>query len=96
MLAMFNANGYPLQFITYLGKQIISHEDVTPPPEDLVKEFFNLVDPAKKNRAVLPYIKGLTEPLTNMTSKSPTNPSKRYNNISHLPKTDPPQRNKLM
>ncbi len=36
----------------------------TPPPEELVRLFFELVEP-KTNRsyAVLPYIKGLTEPL---------------------------------
>ena len=39
-------------------------EQKTPSPEELVREFFERIDPsAKVDHAVLPYIKGLTEPL---------------------------------
>ena len=37
-----NANGFHLKFITDVEKQITSHKDVTPLPEDLVKEFFSI------------------------------------------------------
>ena len=38
-------------------------QDVTPSPEELVRVFFESVEPSTKEYAVLPYIRGLTEPL---------------------------------
>ena len=38
-------------------------QDATPSPEELVCEFFENAEPSTKKYAVLPYIRGLTEPL---------------------------------
>ena len=46
--------------------------DVLPTPEELVGQFFALVEPpaTPNSYAVLPYIKGLTEPLTRILKKN--------------------------
>ena len=58
-------NVYPMNFITHVYKRQRKTE-VIPEPEELVREFFASVDPpvTSSGYAVLPYIKGLTEPLT--------------------------------
>jgi hypothetical protein len=58
------SNGYPKKFLQQVEQKHVMFENRTPPPEELVRSFFDLVEP-KTNRsyAVLPYIKGLTEPL---------------------------------
>ena len=59
-------NGYPRKFLQKVErKRAIRQEKASSPePEELVKEFFDLVEPQSSySYAVLPYIKGLTEPL---------------------------------
>ena len=58
------SNGYPKKFLQQVEQKHVMFENRMPPPEELVRSFFDLVEP-KTNRsyAVLPYIKGLTEPL---------------------------------
>ncbi len=58
------SNGYPKKFLQQVEQKRVMLKNRTPPPEELVRSFFELVEP-KTNRsyAVLPYIKGLTEPL---------------------------------
>jgi hypothetical protein len=58
------SNGYPKKFLQQVEQKRVMFENKTPPPEDLVRSFFELVEP-KTNRsyAVLPYIKRQTEPL---------------------------------
>ena len=58
------SNGYPKKFLQQGEQKRVMFKNRTPPPEELVKSFFELVEP-KTNRsyAVLPYIKGLTKPL---------------------------------
>ncbi len=58
------SNGYPKKFLQQVEQKRVMFKNRTPPPEELVRSFFELVEP-KTNRsyAVLPYIKGLTEPL---------------------------------
>jgi hypothetical protein len=58
------SNGYPKKCLQQVEQKRVMFENRTPPPEELVRSFFDLVEP-KTNRsyAVLPYIEGLTEPL---------------------------------
>ncbi len=64
VLKALAANGYPQKFLTEVEKKCALREQKTPSPEKLVCEFFERVDPRTKvDHAVLPYIKGLTEPL---------------------------------
>ncbi len=64
VLKALAANGYPQKFLADVEKKRALREQKTPSPEKLVREFFERVDPSTKvDHAVLPYIKGLTEPL---------------------------------
>ena len=58
------ANGYPKKVISTFIKS--KEPNPAPQPEQLVKEFFDMVEPPIYDRhfATLPYIKGITEPLT--------------------------------
>ena len=64
------SNGYPRKFITDVQKRQ-RKTDMTPEPEELVREFFASVDPptTSSGYAVLPYIKSLTEPITRVLRK---------------------------
>jgi hypothetical protein len=59
-------NGYPNKFLQQVEHKRIIQQNQTPSPEELVRLFFDSVE-TKTNYnyayAVLPYIKGLTEPL---------------------------------
>jgi hypothetical protein len=58
------SNGYPKKFIQQVESNRVKRQNRTPPPEELVRMFFDVVEPKSNyNYAVLPYIKGLTEPL---------------------------------
>ena len=64
------SNGYPTKFIEDVQRRQ-KKSKVTPQPEELVREFFALVDRPTKptGYAVLRYIKGFTEPLTRVLRK---------------------------
>ena len=58
------SNGYPLKFLQEIEKKQAMRLVKALSPEELVKEFFDLVEPQSHySYAVLPYIKGQTEPL---------------------------------
>ena len=63
-------NGYPQKLISSL---IVKHKrkTITPSPEELVRTFFESIErtPQHNGDAVLPYIKGVTEPLQRTLSK---------------------------
>ena len=90
-----NSNGYPTKFINDVYKRLKTNKE-TAAPEELVREFFALVDPptTSRNYAVLPYIKGLTEPLTRVLRNfdirvfNLINQLKQSNKNSHHLKTD--------
>ena len=70
VIAELEANGYPSSVIsTILNKKPPS--PTVPPPEELVSMFFKWVDPSDthKDFACLPYISGLSEPLTRLLCK---------------------------
>ena len=64
------ANGYPPTVISNILKK--KSAPTTPPPEDLVSMFFKWADPSDTSLgfACLPYIRGLTEPLTRLLRKN--------------------------
>lgn len=58
------SNGYPKKFLEEVERKRNMKQEKIPSPEELVKLFFDNVEPKPNNDyAVLPYIKGLTEPL---------------------------------
>ena len=73
--AALESNGYPSKLIHDLQTKK-TRPPPNLPPEELVGMFFNLVESteSRKSFASLPYIKGVTEPLTrvlkNMISRS--------------------------
>ena len=63
-----DSNGYPTNLITQITKKCLPPP--VPTPEELVGTFFKCVDPPlTRGFATLPYIKGLTEPLTRSLKK---------------------------
>ena len=57
-------NGYPRKFLQEVERKRAIRQEKASSPEELVKEFFELVEPQSSySYAVLPYIKGLIEPL---------------------------------
>ena len=65
------SNGYPSATISNILKKT-STPEIIPSPEELVGMFFRLIDPPDPQNgfAVLPYIKGVTEPLTRILNKN--------------------------
>ena len=57
------SNGYPRALISMVTKTQTAK--TTPSPENLVRQFFELVDPSEPSTGyvTLPYIKGITKPL---------------------------------
>ena len=88
------SNGYPQSFISNTLKKKPPPE-TTPSPEELVGMFFKWADPnSDRGFAVLPYIKGLTEPLTKLLRnngiRTTSRPLKTLQQESVSPKSRPP------
>ena len=62
--AALHSNGYPSKITEDIIRKKTKPPPSTPTPEELVGMFFNWVEPPYRNFATLPYIKGITEPLT--------------------------------
>ncbi len=63
MTTVYNYRLYTYASVEVEKKRAL-REQKTPSPEELVRKFFERVDPSTKvDHTVLPYIKGLTEPL---------------------------------
>ena len=66
----YESTEYPQVLLSNIRKRIERKQnDSVPSPEILAREFFELVDPIKNSHAVLPYIKGITEPITRILKK---------------------------
>ena len=89
------SNGYPSKFI-YDVQTKKSQSSTVPSPEELVGMFFKLVDPtmSRNSFASLPYIKGVTEPLTRVLKKHEitvvNKPLKMLQQEFPIPKSRPP------
>ena len=68
------SNGYPSATVSNILKKK-STSEVIPSPEELVGMFFKWTDPPESQNgfAVLPYIKGVTEPLTTILNNRSAN-----------------------
>ena len=54
-------NGYPRKFLQEIGKKQAMKQEKALSSEELVNQFFDLVEPPTNySHAILPYIKGLT------------------------------------
>ncbi|XP_068705523.1 uncharacterized protein [Montipora foliosa] len=63
--AALHSNGYPKKIAAGVIRKKARPPPPTPTPEELVGMFFKWVEPTnRRNFAVLPYIKGIMEPLT--------------------------------
>ena len=63
--AALHSNGYPIKIAADVIRKKARSPPPTPTPEELVGMFFKWAEPTnRRNFAVLPYIKGITEPLT--------------------------------
>ena len=76
-------------------------QEFLPPPEDLVRMFFECVEPKLNcSYAVLPYIKGLTEPLKRLLKQHDirvtSKPLYTLEKMFPSPKDRPPPKTKLM
>ena len=89
------SNGYLSNFI-YDVQTKKTESSTVPSPEELVGMFFKLVDPtmSRNSFASLPYIKGVTEPLTRVLKKHEiTNVNKPLRTLQQefqIPKSRPP------
>ena len=89
------SNGYPPSFISNILKKKPPPE-TTPSPEELVGMFFKWADPSNSDSgfAVLPYIKGLTEPLSRLLRnngiRTTSRPLKTLQQEFVSPKSRPP------
>ena len=64
------SNGYPQSFLNEVEKTRRTKTELVPSPEDLVRMFFENVEPERNfTYAVLPYINGLTEPLKRLLKR---------------------------
>ncbi len=93
-------NGYPQKFLQEVEKKRGMMQEKVRPPEELVKEFFDLVEPQTSYRyAVLPYIKGLTEPLERILKhhdiRVATKPLRTIQQLFPSPKDKPPPENQI-
>ena len=89
------SNGYPPSFISNILKKKPPPE-TTPSPEELVGMFLKWADPSNSDSgfAVLPYIKGLTEPLSRLRRnngiRTTSRPLKTLQQEFVSPKSRPP------
>ena len=89
-------NGYPKKFLQQVEHKRVMQQNRTPSPEELVRLFFDSVETKTNyNYAVLPYIKGLTEPLKRILKpyqdiRVTTKPLRTLEQIFHSTKDRPP------
>ena len=93
-------SSYPQKFLQEVEKKRVMMQEKVRPPEELVKEFFNLVEPQTSYRyAVLPYIKGLTEPLERILKhhdiRVAMKPLRTLQQLFPSPKDKPPPENQI-
>ena len=90
-------NGYSTKFLDEVQCKKRFKEQHKPSPEEMVKKFFEKVDPKPNiNYAVLPYIKGLTEPLKRIlnsydirvTSRPVSAPQQLFPSVKDRPPLD--------
>ena len=69
--AALESNGYPSRFIKSIHARKTQASTTNVSPEELVGMFFKMVEPteSRKSFTSLPYIKGVTEPLTRIFKK---------------------------
>ena len=69
--AALESNGYPSKFIKNIQAKKTRSSTTNASPKELVGMFFKMVEPteSRKSFASLPYIKGVTEPLTRVLKK---------------------------
>ena len=86
--AALHSNGYPKKIAADVIRKKARSSPPTPTPEELVGMFFKWAEPTnRRNFAVLPYIKGITEPLTRILKEHDIQVTSRpvtelYNSIS--------------
>ena len=70
--AALESKGYPSKFIKIIHVKRTRSSTTNVSPEELVGMFFKMVEPteSRKSFASLPYIKGVTEPLTRVLKKT--------------------------
>ena len=93
------SNSYPQSVISNILKKK-PPSATTPSPEELVGMFFRRADPSDRRFAVLPYIKGLTEPLSRLLRnngiQTTGRPLRHYNKSLFLRNQDHPRNYKQM
>lgn len=57
------AHGYPMKFLAEVERKHDLAQKTTSSPEELVRQFFEKVEPKSNDYVVIPYIRGLTESL---------------------------------
>ena len=87
--AALHSNGYPEKIAADVIRKKARSPPPTPTPEELVGMFFKWAEPTNRRNfcAVLPYIKGITEPLTRILKEHDIQVTSRtvtelYNSIS--------------
>ena len=78
------SNGYLRKFLQEVEKKLALKEAIALSREDLVKDFFDLVEPPTNySYAILPYIEGLTEPLRRLLKPHGINQSINHSLFKH-------------
>ena len=92
-------NGYPRNSIREVERKRMLTQDVTPSQEELVRVFLESVEPSTKEYAVLPHIRGLTEPLKRLLKhydiKVISKPLRTLNQMLPSPKDRPSEEKQM-